>query len=128
MLLAQVSFSVEVFVALVSTIVTALSGGVCYLFKLYYMDTKTQLIEHKTALDECKKEHEQTRKQIVDIVKTAEVECDKRIVRHQTVIEHLEKRIDTFQNRFFGLEKKLAVTDSTLQKAIADPDQGNIHA
>lgn len=92
------SVSVEVVLGLVTTVVTGLTSAVVYLFKLYYVDTKT-------ALNDCHEQHKATKDEFQELLTEKENDCREELSKLSTVVYEKQDQISSLQSQVFELAR-----------------------
>lgn len=77
-------------IGLASTIVTALAGAVCFLFKLHYVDTRKSLAD-------CEDRHKSAKEEFEKRIAEERAECTQEMVALKSLISELQQNTIAIQ-------------------------------
>lgn len=102
-ILADGVVDVQLVLGGISAVVAALSSAVAYLFKLYYVDTKT-------ALNDCKDQHKSAKVEFQQLLHEEKEGCQKELSKLTVVVQEKQVQITSLQNQMFDLAKHQSAT------------------
>lgn len=86
-------------VTLLTTAIVSLAAAITFLFKLHYIDTRG-------ALKNCEDRHNKDREDFHSRLAEEQLDCEKRLIQYQAVIDKLQSRLDDLYTNMVPHERR----------------------